>query len=297
MAKAPKKKALGKGLAALLGEEGVSATISASEAPVSTEGPQSIAIELIKAGKFQPRREFDQDALQDLAESIKANGIIQPILVRKVEETEGLFEIVAGERRRRAAQLAQLHEVPVLVRELDDQRTLEIAIVENIQREDLNPLEEAEGYLRLAEAFSYTQEKISEISGKSRPHIANMMRLVQLPKAVKEMLQDGRLSAGHARALLPAANPEKLAQAVLNLSLNVRQTEVLVKKEGSPSTAKQTETAGKDKKDPNIKQFEKNLEGLLGLKVEVLSKGAKGVVSFHYQNLDQLENIVEKLKK
>ena len=297
MAKAPKKKALGKGLAALLGEEGIAATLSTEEATLALTGPQTIAIEQIKAGKFQPRREFDAQALQDLADSIKANGVIQPILVRSTGDSADTYEIIAGERRWRAAQLAQLHEVPVLIRELNDQRTLEIAIVENIQREDLNPLEEAEGYLRLAEAFSYTQEKISEISGKSRPHIANMMRLVQLPAGVKDMLLDGRYSAGHARALLPAINPEKLAQAVVNLSLNVRQTEALVKKEGQEPSSKDKKANEDKAKDPNIRQFEKDLEALLGLKVDVLSKGAKGVVSFHYQNLDQLENIVEKLKK
>ena len=295
MAKAPKKKALGKGLAALLGDEELAVNTDRS-ADQSSSAPQSVAIESVKTGEFQPRREFDQQALEDLAASIKANGIIQPILVRPLSSESGQYEIVAGERRWRAAQLAQLHEIPVLIRELDDQRTLEIAIVENIQREDLNPLEEAEGYLRLAEAFSYTQEKISEISGKSRPHVANMMRLVQLPKSVREMLQDGRLSAGHARALLPALNPEKLAQAVVNLSLNVRQTEALVKKEGLPSNEKSKDQADKPKQDPNIRQFEKDLEGLLGLKVEVLSKGAKGVLSLHYQSLDQLENIVDKLK-
>jgi ParB family chromosome partitioning protein len=246
-------------------------------------------------GRYQPRGRFAPEELQALAQSVKENGILQPILVRPHEKLGGHFEIVAGERRWRAAQLAQLHEVPIILRSLDDRSTLEIALIENVQREDLTPLEEAEGYARLMSEFSYTQETLAERIGKSRPAIANLLRLRALPEAVRNLISEGKLSVGHARALITAADPIALANEIVAKDLNVRQAEALAKKQ-KPETAKKngTATAGSEK-DADTRALERDLSLKLGLKVEVQFDGKGGRLVLHYASLDQLDGVIEKL--
>jgi ParB family chromosome partitioning protein len=227
-AKAQGPRGLGRGLSALLGEgepQPVAPAVPANAEPAdgSTKS-RMLPVAFLKPNKFQPRRFFDANELKELADSIKEKGVLQPILVRPTDNKES-FEIVAGERRWRAAQLAKLHEIPVIVRPMSDGESLEIAIIENVQRAGLNAIEEALGYQELISKFSYTQEKLSDVIGKSRPHIANMMRLLKLPDSVKEMITDGRLSAGHARTLVGTPNPEQLAKEIVSGGLNVRQAE------------------------------------------------------------------------
>jgi ParB family chromosome partitioning protein len=281
-----KKPHLGRGLSALLGNEETTADL----------GPQrSMAIDLLHPGRYQPRGRFAPEELQALAQSVKENGILQPILVRPHDKLGGHFEIVAGERRWRAAQLAQLHEVPIILRSLDDRSTLEIALIENVQREDLTPLEEAEGYARLMSEFSYTQETLAERIGKSRPAIANLLRLRALPEAVRNLISEGKLSVGHARALITAADPIALANEIVAKDLNVRQAEALAKKQ-KPETAKKkgTATAGSEK-DADTRALERDLSLKLGLKVEVQFDGKGGRLVLHYASLDQLDGVIEKL--
>lgn len=281
-----KKPHLGRGLSALLG----------NEEPTADLGPQrSMAIDLLHPGRYQPRGRFAPEELQALAQSVKENGILQPILVRPHQKLGGHFEIVAGERRWRAAQLAQLHEVPIILRSLDDRSTLEIALIENVQREDLTPLEEAEGYARLMSEFSYTQETLAERIGKSRPAIANLLRLRALPEAVRNLISEGKLSVGHARALITAADPIALANEIVAKDLNVRQAEALAKKQ-KPETAKKkgTATAGSEK-DADTRALERDLSLKLGLKVEVQFDGKGGRLVLHYASLDQLDGVIEKL--
>jgi ParB family chromosome partitioning protein len=256
-------------------------------------GPRTLPVELLHPGKYQPRRQFDEESLKALVESVKSQGILQPLLVRRHPEIADHYEIIAGERRWRAAQAAQLHEVPVIFRELGDRETLEIALVENIQREDLNPLEEAEGYRRLLEEFSHTQEDLARVVGKSRSHIANSLRLLTLPDPVRVMLEDGRLTAGHARALLNAGDPHGLAEEVAKRGLNVRQTEKLAKmaKESGPNgnasapAAKLADTAA----------LERELTALLGLKVTIAFDGQGGALTIHYRTLEQLDDVLRRL--
>ncbi|HIJ38851.1 MAG TPA: ParB/RepB/Spo0J family partition protein, partial [Rhodospirillaceae bacterium] len=220
-----KRKNLGRGLSALLGEAGLAPAPKNADpvAPVESTGGKAIPVLPISAltpSRYQPRRQFDEQSLAELADSMRTKGVLQPILVRVHPTEVGLYEIIAGERRWRAAQRAQLHEIPVLIRELTDQEAAEIALVENLQRRDLSPLEEAEGYRRLIEEFKHTQEELSRAVGKSRPHLANMMRLLALPESVKALVDDGTLSAGHARALLTAKEPEALAREVVAKGLS-----------------------------------------------------------------------------
>src|SRR5713226_7916208 len=217
-----KRRNLGRGLSALFGEE--SDDIAAAD---RQRVGKSVPIGFLRAGRFQPRHRFDDDALRALADSIREKGVLQPLLVRRHPDAANSYEIIAGERRWRAAQLAQLHEVPVVIKELDDRAALEIALVENVQREDLTALEEAEGYRRLMEEFGYTQEALGTAVGKSRSHVANMMRLLALPDPVRALVESGALTAGHARALLNAADPEGLAREIVRRGLNVRQAERL----------------------------------------------------------------------
>ena len=291
MSEDPRRRGLGRGLSALFGEETPEAAPAAPGAPPA--GTRTIPIEHLHPGRYQPRRTFDPESMNALIESVKAQGILQPLLVRRHPEIADAYEIVAGERRWRAAQAAQLHEVPVIVRELGDRETLEIALVENIQRQDLNPLEEAEGYRRLLEEFAHTQEDLARVVGKSRSHIANSLRLLTLPDPVRTMLQDGRLTAGHARALLNAGDPEGLAEEVAKRGLNVRQTEKLAK------LAKESTSGGKTSapaaKLADTAALERELTALLGLKVTIAFDGQGGALTIHYRTLEQLDDVLRRL--
>jgi ParB family chromosome partitioning protein len=281
-----KKPHLGRGLSALLGNE---------ETPADLGPQRSMAIDLLHPGRYQPRGRFAPEELQALAQSVKENGILQPILVRPHDKLGGHFEIVAGERRWRAAQLAQLHEVPIILRSLDDRSTLEIALIENIQREDLTPLEEAEGYARLMAEFDYTQETLAERIGKSRPAIANLLRLRALPEAVRNLISDGKLSVGHARALIGAADPIALANEIVAKDLNVRQAEALAKKQKPGAAKKKGAVSAGAEKDADTRALERDLSLRLGLKVEVQFDGKGGRLVLHYSSLDQLDGVIEKL--
>jgi len=253
-----------------------------------------VPIEKVFPNPDQPRRSFTDEHLQDLSASIKAKGIIQPLIVRKRANGKDEYEIVAGERRWRAAQMAQLHEIPILVRDFTDTEVLEVAIIENIQRADLNPVEEAAGYRQLMDKFGHTQEKLAEELGKSRSHVANLMRLLQLPSNVQDMLVDGKLSAGHARALITSDDPSALAKQVVQHGLSVRATEALAKKkdDGSSSPSSREKSSRKEK-DADTKALESDLSAALGLTVSVDHKagGESGQVSIKYAYLDQLDEI------
>jgi len=280
-----KFKGLGKGLSALMGDipQDNVQTKSSSE---------KIPIHFVYANPSQPRKNFNQDLLNELSESIKEQGIIQPILVRK--KSEDKYEIVAGERRWRAAQLAKIHEVPVIILNIDDKKSLEFAILENIQRSDLNGIEEALGYDNLVKKFGYSQETLSKILGKSRSHIANTLRLAGLPEEIKKMISDGLLTAGHARCLVNVPDNVKLAKIIVNKNLSVRQAEFLVKKEQVFSSLKKIP---RNNKDTNIKSLESDLELLMGIKVDIKNKkNNSGEIKFSYKSLDQLNKIISVLK-
>ncbi|MCW9036184.1 MAG: ParB/RepB/Spo0J family partition protein [Rhodospirillales bacterium] len=298
MAEATKrKKGLGRGLSSLLGEDKTtSAPASANENGTSeTKGNlKSLPIEFLRPGLYQPRHIIEEGPIEELAESIRDKGILQPILVRKLADGPESYEIIAGERRWRAAQLAQLHEVPVIVRDLDDQTTLEIALIENLQREDLSPLEEADAYSRLMDEFSHTQEALAKSVGKSRSHVANMMRLLGLPDTVKLMMDTGELSAGHARALLKADDPIALARQVSDRGLNVRQTEKLVQ-QGSKESKSAPAKRKTINKDTDTLALERDLTNSLGLKVEVNYQGSGGSLVLHYGSLEQLDDLLHRL--
>ena len=280
-----KFKGLGKGLSALMGDIPV-------ENIQTKSSSEKIPIHFIYANPSQPRKNFNQQLLNELSESIKEQGIIQPILVRK--KSEDKYEIVAGERRWRAAQLAKIHEVPVIVLNIDDKKSLEFAILENIQRSDLNGIEEALGYDNLVRKFAYSQETLSKILGKSRSHIANTLRLVGLPEEIKKMISDGLLTAGHARCLVNVPDNIRLAKIIVNKNLSVRQAEFLVKKEQVFSSSKKN---ARNNKDTNIKSLENDLELLIGIKVDIKNKkNNSGEIKFSYKNLEQLNKIISVLK-
>ncbi len=247
----------------------------------------------IHPGRYQPRHKFDEDELDALADSVRAKGILQPILVRPHPDKQGEFELVAGERRWLAAQRAQLHEIPVIIRDLSDKDTLEIGLVENVQRQDLSPLEEAEGYKRLVDEFSHTQETLASIVGRSRSHVANMMRLLNLPDDVKAHLYERRLTAGHARALLTASNPGALARKIVNQGLSVRDAERLAGEAGKPRKPRAASPGAE--KDTDTLALEKELADATGLKVGIQHKGEAGQVVINYRNLEQLDDLVSRL--
>jgi ParB family chromosome partitioning protein len=281
------KKRLGRGLAALIGEDAIDAPAAGDKLSSLRELP----IELIRSNNLNPRKTFDQAELQDLSTSIKDKGVLQPVVVRPIEDG-AYYQIVAGERRWRAAQMAGLHEIPVLVRALSDQEVLEIAIVENVQRADLNPVEEAQGYQQLIDQFGYTQQQLAEAIGKSRSHIANTLRLTSLPSSVLNDLRTGKLTAGHARALIVTEDPRALAQKIIQLGLSVRQAEDLAKTSSDRIQRKPAKKA----KDANISALEKLLAEAIGLKVTIAEKTARsGRISIDYKSLDQLEEICTKL--
>jgi len=271
---------LGRGLSALLGD------MPASEA--EPEGQRRLPIEALSPGPFQPRGPIEPAPLQELADSIREHGVLQPILVRPTPSRPGQYQIIGGERRWRAAQLAQLHEVPVVIRDFDDRAAMAAALVENLQRQDLNALEEAEGFRRLLEEFGLTHEALGQAVGKSRSHVANTLRLLALPERVRELLRDGALSPGHARALLTSADPVGLALQVVDRGLNVRQTEALVAtkpREPGPPPA------------PEVRALERNLSQHLGLKVSIKDSGrGAGQMMIQFRNLDQLDGLIRLLQ-
>jgi ParB family chromosome partitioning protein len=294
MTKTPKKH-LGKGLSALLGTSAVSSVVGQT-APFDDlviRSEQILPIEKIYPGRFQPRQKFSSPELRELADSIGAHGVLQPILVRNHPDKAGAYEIIAGERRWRAAQLAKLHEVPIVLRNFSDAESLEIGLVENLQRENLSSLEEAEGYRRLVNEFNHSQDDIAKTLGKSRPYVSNIIRLLNLPDSIKEMLRAGDLTAGHARALLNAEDPVNLAKKVLSLGLNVRQTEKLCKgaNRGVATPGKRNVPPGLSK-DPNILSLEKELGKLLGLTVEIDFHMGGGNLNVTYKTLEQLDGVL-----
>ncbi len=286
----PPRKSLGRGLSALLAED-------PDDKPAldRLRTDRTVPVENLVPNRYQPRQKFDQDELKGLTQSVRENGILMPILVRRMDDGGETFEIVAGERRWRAAQEAQLYEVPIIIKDLDDNKALEVALIENVQRQDLTPLEEAEGYRRLMDEFSRTQEDVARAAGKSRSHVANLLRLLGLPEAIKDMLQNGSLSAGHGRALLAAEEPEVLAQTVLRQGLNVRQTELLVKK---PRKSAVSEVApGSSQQDANSRAMERQLSQKLGLVVKITHQGERGEVRITFNTLDQFDEILNRLNQ
>lgn len=309
------KRGLGRGLDALFAD---------AEARVGTPEPapvvktETVVVEIpVAAGNnaqrklpvtaliptpYQPRKKFDETELAALAESIRAHGVLQPLLVRQSPTKTGKYEIIAGERRWRASQLAQLHEVPVMVQQLDNRATLEIALIENIQRQDLTAIEEAEGYQRLMDEFGHTQEALAQIVGKSRSHLTNMMRLLSLPITVREQVNRGVLSAGHARQLVGLDNATALADEIIKGGLSVRATEKLIKKIKHPNANKLQKLGkaviGGAEKDGDILVLEKEMSNLLGLKVDINSRdNASGQVSIGFSSLDQLDELLQKLTR
>ncbi|KKC26528.1 ParB/RepB/Spo0J family partition protein [Sphingomonas sp. SRS2] len=282
---------LGRGLSALMGE-------TAIEQPIDPAAPRSAGVRSMSVGHIepnpgQPRRHFDDAALDELAASIAARGLIQPIVVRPSPYSSA-YQIVAGERRWRAAQRAQLHEVPVIVRELSDADTLELAIVENVQRQDLNAIEEAEAYQKLIGDFGHTQDAIGKLVSKSRSHIANLLRLLELPKGVRDMVADARLSMGHARALITAADPLALARQVVDGDLSVRETEKLARA-GKTGTKPARPNAVSGPTDTDVAALERQLGDILGLKVRIVHGEKGGEISVAYSTLDQLDLVCQRL--
>ncbi len=292
----PRRKGLGRGLSALLGDPIASVVGPAPSMADQSAGPikglRTVPVEMLRPGRFQPRRVFDQAAIDDLVESVREKGVLQPILVRRHPIDGESFEIIAGERRWRAAQAAALHQVPIIIRDLSDREALEVALIENLQRQDLSPLEEAEGYRRLMDDFSHTQEELAKTVGKSRSHVANMMRLLALPEPVKQMLDGGELTAGHARALLTSGDALGLARQVVKKGLNVRQTEKLVQKTPGASKSRRPQEPGKD---ADLVALERDLSGLLGLKVSISLQNQGGEVVIQYGTLEQLDDILHRL--
>ncbi len=284
------KKGLGRGLSALLADVPQESAAAPAPAPA---GQRLIPIDRVDANPNQPRRHFDEKDLLDLAGSIKEKGIIQPLLLRTHPTRPDRFEIVAGERRWRAAQMAGIHEVPAVVRDLDDTEVLELAIIENIQRADLNAVEEAQGYRQLMDRFGHTQERLAEALGKSRSHIANLLRLLNLPEPVLEHLRAGRLSAGHARALVPASNPEALARQVIERDLSVRQTEALARDVVRPEARK----AASPSKDADTRALEADLTANLRLPVTInhAAGGSAGEIRIRYSSLEELDGLCQLL--
>jgi ParB family chromosome partitioning protein len=280
---------LGRGLSALLGD-------APTEPDAQAGGVREIDVSAIKPNPHQPRRIFAEEAISELADSIRARGVLQPILVR--ETGAGAYELVAGERRWRAAQKAQLHRIPAIVRTFDEAAVAEIALIENIQRENLNALEEADAYAQLISTYGHSQDDLARLVGKSRSHVANLLRLRDLPDSVRQALLRGDLNMGHARAIAAASEPELLAQQIISGGLSVRQAEALARRE-KPGTAKGGRTSARGSKvsagDADIAALERQLGDLLGLKVKVASNGSAGTVSLHFSSLDQLDLICQRL--
>ena len=273
------KKGLGRGLSSLIGETKVETRIN------------KLSLSEIIPNRYQPRKNFDQDNLNDLANSIRERGVIQPIIVRKSETDNSKYEIIAGERRWLAAQKAGLHDIPVVVTDVDDLKSLEFAIVENVQRNDLNPLEEAEGYKRLIDEFSYDQDKVSKFIGKSRSYITNSLRILSLPKEVLKFVEEKKITAGHAKILVGLDNAEFVANKIIEKNLSVRQSENFVK------IFKKRGGSKPNHKDPNLVNLENSISSKIGLNVLIKnSKRNKGVISIEYKDLDQLNKLIDIIK-
>lgn len=288
-----KKHGLGRGLEALLGDDDLSFSLdNINTKDILESGIKTVDINDLYPSKYQPRKEFNQEALDALVNSIKEKGVLQPLLVRKNGDK---YEIIAGERRWRASKLAGLNEVPVIEKELDNQEVLEVALIENLLREDLSAIEEAEGYNRLITEFSHTHDALSQIIGKSRSYITNTLRLLHLPLTIQELVKNNSLSAGHARALIGLENAEEVAQKVISRGLTVRQTEELVNNIKNGALEKISKAI---KKDPSIKELEKGLTKSIGLKIKINAKdNEKGKVTIEYKNPSELNAILEILEK
>ena len=291
---ADKPTRLGRGLAALIGDM---APVDAGPrlADNSNAGQKRLPVEFLIANRANPRRDFDTDQLDELTHSIKEKGVMQPLLVRPSGDPN-VFEIIAGERRWRAAQRAGLHDVPVVIREVDDKEALELAIIENVQRVDLNPLEEAQGYEQLIEQFSYTQQDLAQVIGKSRSHVANTLRLLKLPRDVRDMVTSGQLSAGHARTLITAEDPGAVAREIIDKGLSVREAEALAQRGTGPASAPKSIINGEMPRDANLIALEKQMSDALGLKVVVsYKKDGSGTVQIAYRSLEQLDDVLARL--
>lgn len=280
---------LGRGLSALLGSDAADyATLD------KVRTAKEVPIELLRANRYQPRHVFNAEALDELVDSIREKGILQPILVRRVADSADQYEIIAGERRWRAAQKAKLHKVPVVIKDLTDGEMLEVALIENIQRSDLTPIEEARGYERLMNEFSHTQEQLSQLVGKSRSHVANLLRLLTLPKELQDMLADGRLTMGHARALINADDPVALAKRIVQDNLNVRATEDLARA-AKPKGARGGGPRGRER-DPDTAALELDLSQTVGLKVTIMQRSNEaGELRIAYSTLEQLDDLCQRL--
>jgi len=291
MAQEQAKRRLGRGLAALIGDD------TTEEAVVQdVRSLRHLPIEFIARNPRNPRRHFADEDLQDLSASIKEKGLLQPIVVRPVADEGNSYEIVAGERRWRAAQMAGVHEIPVIIRAFDDGEALEIALIENIQRADLNPIEEADGYQQLIEHFSYTQQQLANSIGKSRSHIANTLRLLTLPETVRARLADGTLTAGHARALVATETPEALADRIVKLGLSVRDAERLARQ--ADNDTKPAPTRRNSVADRDTVELEKKLSEILGLAVKIAHKpNGQGQITIKYKTLDQLDDVCKRLNR
>lgn len=285
------KNRLGRGIASLIGD-----SAPQEGAPLPVEGEQRVVpIEEVRPSALNPRKDFRDEDLEDLANSIRTKGLVQPLIVRPSGALENGFEIVAGERRWRAAQMAELTAIPVIVRDLTDRQLLEIAIIENVQRADLNAVEEALGYQELVDRFSYTQDELSSVIGKSRSHVANMLRLLKLPDEIQRFVRDGQISAGHARALVGIENAEEYVKEIIAKGLSVRDVEALVQSGLKPGNAN---PAAKREKDADTRAFEQELTDSLGLKVQIkLGSGENGELRIRYTNFDQLDEIRNRLLK
>jgi ParB family chromosome partitioning protein len=300
---------LGRGLSALFGDADASyqpkpiaakaqALVAVAPSAVPDRGSRMMPLAWLQPGAYQPRRHFDEEAIKGLSESIRERGILEPLLVRPISGHKDAYEIVAGERRWRASQLVGLHEVPVVVREITDREALEFGLIENVQRQDLSPLEEAEAYQRLIDDFTYPLDDLAKVVGKSRPHISNMLRLLTLPAAVRQMIAEGSITPGHAKTLVTAKDPLALAKQIVAKSLNVRQAENLARaasgKTGVAKKGPQKNAASKE--DEDVVALERELGRVIGLKVKIETQGKAGSLTLFYQDFDQLDEIIRKLR-
>ncbi|WP_375611338.1 ParB/RepB/Spo0J family partition protein [Bartonella sp. AA9NXGY] len=291
------KKRLGRGLAALIGDINLNNNIARSSSfdKLNESGSLSerfISIESISCNPHNPRRHFTETELDNLTQSIRQHGVVQPVIVRPLRDHPHRFELIAGERRWRAAQRANLSQLPVIIRDVDDKTALELAIIENVQRADLNPIEEAKGYEMLLNEHDYTQVDLAQVIGKSRSHVANTLRLLKLPEKVQQFLTDGQLSAGHARCLITVDDPQNLAEKIICEGLSVRQTEILAYEQANPKTKKRTNT----EKDAETKSLEKLLADVIGMKVIIRHGKKGGDLKIHYSSLEQLDEICRRLQ-
>ena len=294
-AKRGPQRGLGRGLSALLGEQVNEAPVDGSPVPT---GVQMAPIESLKPNPDQPRKIFDATDLEELSVSIRDKGVLQPILVRSQPGEDGVWQIIAGERRWRASQMARLTQVPIVVREMDDVEVFEVAIIENVQRADLNPLEEADAYTQLMQRFGRTQDAVAGVVGKSRSHVANTLRLLQLPDDVLQYVRSGQMSAGHARALITAPNPGALAEQIVREGLNVRQAEALARRAAEGPKTKKTRPGEIDMTgDADVAALEQDLADALGLKVQLADKGGQGEIIIRYGSLEQLDDLCRRLMR